>query len=596
MRIISSLARDIFIKYNRTTSLSTTLSSSLSSNLLSRYFSIENNNNNSNPLDSPVKPKIKIKKLKDDEISSSSTSSSDSSTVSSNSNLNSSNELKSALDAAASVVTETVSFQNSRVSMPTQVKDATSALSSSALSSGTISIPTSINEEIKDDFLDLKPYTYHLYNTEEDLREKERIKRMKAAIEAYEASTRITFIGMAANLGLGISKGITGFYLNSQALISDAVNSLGDVIGDIIVLYTITEARKSSTPELPWGRGKFEPLGALGVGTMLLGAGFYLGYAGFIDAMSVLDIKLDNIDPRVYLGLIEPSSIVGPPVVKEELLHQHIPYGIMLSGLGIVIKEALFRYTLKIGEKANSTAVIANAYQHKSDAIASWAVLFGLSGTYFLNLPIMDPIAGIAVSGLIIKQAVSILQDSIEELTDKPAEEKDVKELINTCLKVPGVLGIKKMLARKSGPYLFVEALIEVDGSISASAAHRIAELTRLELMKEYADRVSNAVVHIMPQGSSGLGEQYPFWARDHDFIKGEIKRAVLPIKEIHSVSEVQVYYRDNGLISTKVDIILPSNLTIQEAHAIAVRARRAIEVVLPGIGDVDVDLELEEA
>lgn len=81
----------------------------------------------------------------------------------------------------------------------------------------------------------------------------------------------------------------------------------------------------------------------------------------------------------------------------------------------------------------------------------------------------------------------------------------------------------------------------------------------------------------------------------DHDFIVAEIKRAVLPIKEIRSVSEVQVYYKDDGLIATKVDILLSASLTIQQAHGIAVTARKAIEKALPGIADIDVDLELEE-
>lgn len=155
-------------------------------------------------------------------------------------------------------------------------------------------------------------------------------------------------------------------------------------------------------------------------------------------------------------------------------------------------------------------------------------------------------------------------------MSDAPAGAIETEELRQTCLKVKGVLNIEELRARKSGPFLFVEATIGVDGSISASAAHRLAELTRLELLKEHPGRVANAVVHVTPLGSSGLGEQYPAWARDHDFIMSEIKRAVLPIKEIHAVSEVQVYYKDNGLISTKVDILLPPNLTIQQAHQIA--------------------------
>lgn len=83
-----------------------------------------------------------------------------------------------------------------------------------------------------------------------------------------------------------------------------------------------------------------------------------------------------------------------------------------------------------------------------------------------------------------------------------------------TCLAVKGVLEVQELKARKSGPFLFVEATIGVDGNISASAAHRLAELTRQELLNQHSGRVANAVVDVTPMGSSGLGEQYPYWAR----------------------------------------------------------------------------------
>lgn len=213
--------------------------------------------------------------------------------------------------------------------------------------------------------------------------------------------------------------------------------------------------------------------------------------------------------------------------------------------------------------------MIANAWQHRSDVITSMAVFAGLIGS-LMGYPILDPMAGVLVAGVIIKQAYAIGTDSLRDLSDAPADATETTALKNTCIGVKGVLSVEALKARKSGPFLFVEATVGVDGNISASAAHRLAQLSRLELLKKHPGRVANAVVHVTPLGSSGLGELYPAWARDHDFIVAEIRTAVLPIKQIHSVSEVQVYYRDNGLISIKTDIKLPANLTIQEAHGIA--------------------------
>jgi divalent metal cation (Fe/Co/Zn/Cd) transporter len=196
-------------------------------------------------------------------------------------------------------------------------------------------------------------------------------------------------------------------------------------------------------------------------------------------------------------------------------------------------------------------------------------VFAGLVGS-MLGYPILDPVAGVLVAGVIIKQAVIIGKDSLRDLSDAPASVGETDSLRKTCLSVTGVLQVQELKARKSGPFLFVETTVGVDGSISASAAHRLAEITRLALLSKHYGRVANAVVHVSPIGSSGLGEKYPSWARDHGFIEQEIRKAVKKITEIHAVSEVQVYYKDDGLISAKVDILLPSNLTIHQAHAIA--------------------------
>jgi divalent metal cation (Fe/Co/Zn/Cd) transporter len=224
----------------------------------------------------------------------------------------------------------------------------------------------------------------------------------------------------------------------------------------------------------------------------------------------------------------------------------------------------------------------------------SIAVFAGLVGS-MMGYPILDPVAGILVAGVIMKQAYIIAMDSLRDLSDAPASDGETDNLRRSCLSVMGVLQVEELKARKSGPFLFVEVTVGVGGSISASAAHRLAEITRLALLSKHYGRVANAVVHVTPIGSSGLGEKYPSWARDHGFIEQEIHKAVKKIKEIQSVSEVQVYYKDDGLISTKVDNLLPSNLTIHQAHVIAVQARKSIEEALPGIGSVDVDLELDE-
>lgn len=442
--------------------------------------------------------------------------------------------------------------------------------------------------------------------------------------EEEKVALEATSVSAAANLLFGVSKGVIGIAVNSTALIADAASCLGDLLCDGVVFYSVVEARKRATPDRPWGRGKFESLGALSIGGLLLLTGAGIGYTAFFDVIHVaastqyipVNWLAVNSISDLFTAIFYPSLLPPPPTEAVEAINQVIrdsaensskaidldlskislnqKLALGISGFSIVGKELLFRYILHAGEKANSAAVIANAWQHRSDVSTSFAVFVGLIGAT-VGYELLDPLAGLLVSGVITKQAYTISGEALRELSDIPADEAETDELRQTCLKVSGVLSVETIRARKSGPFLFVEVTVGVNGNISASAAHRLSELTRLALLKKHSGRVAGAAVDVTPLGSAGLGEHSPKYARDHDYIVEEVKKAALLIKEVISVSEVQVYYKDGGHISTKVDIVLSPNLTIQQAHQIAVKVRGSINKTLPAIDDIDVDLELDE-
>ena len=168
----------------------------------------------------------------------------------------------------------------------------------------------------------------------------------------------------------------------------------------------------------------------------------------------------------------------------------------------------------KAGERANSAAVVANAWQHRADVSTSSAVFVGLVGS-MMGYPLLDPLAGVLVAGVIVRQAFTIAIDSLKDLSDAPASVKETETLKKTCLDVSGLLTVEDIRARKSGPYLYVEVTVGVDGLISASAAHRLAMMTKMALLQQHEGRVANAAVHVEPLGSTGLGEQSPSWASE---------------------------------------------------------------------------------
>lgn len=408
---------------------------------------------------------------------------------------------------------------------------------------------------------------------------------------------RATQVGAIANFLLAGGKGFVGCAVGSTGLIADGVNSFGDLFADAVVWYTIVESRKKATPERPWGKGKLEPIGALTVGALLLTTGLGIGYSALGVAIDMGTSSIPALENVHFLFNIGSDTREGFED-SHKIIDANMMYvALGVSCTGVAVKEALYRYTLRAGERANSAAVIANAEQHRADVIVSSAVSVGLLGTLY-GVPVLDPLAGTMVAGVIIRTAYNTSLSSLRDLSDVPADTEETQMLIKECLKVPGVRTVESLQARLSGPYIFVECNVGVDGTITASAAHRLGELARKQMMMSNQGRVANAVVHVDPLGSTGLGENSPQWARDHDAVENEVEKALAPLYEptgITGVSEVQIYYRDDGSVAVKVDVFMSPELTIKGAHSLAQDARLQIESALPGVGEVDIDLELDE-
>ena len=165
-----------------------------------------------------------------------------------------------------------------------------------------------------------------------------------------------TKVGAVANVCLAISKGTLGFMVNSTGLIADAANSAGDLLCDAVVYYTVQEARKSATPDRPWGRGKFESIGALSVGGLLLCTGTGIGYSAltaaveFSNLAEIHGISASLISDLDSIGVGNTIEIVGNEIDQEEASTAAKFAALGVSAMSIFVKEMLFKYTLKAGE------------------------------------------------------------------------------------------------------------------------------------------------------------------------------------------------------------------------------------------------------
>lgn len=293
---------------------------------------------------------------------------------------------------------------------------------------------------------------------------------MTSADSQKSAGWRVTWAGVAVNIVLVAVKLVAGLAGHSEALIADAVHSLSDFVTDAVVLIGLRAGRRAPDASHPYGHGRFETLASSIVALSLIGVAAF--------------IAVDAIGRLVY-GQFEQAPSW---------------YTIGAAGLSIGAKEALYQVTMRAGRRARSAALIANAWHHRSDALSSIAVFVGVLGAQLHpSLRTMDGYAAIVVAILIVKVGLSILWDSLKEMTDT-APPKPIVEAIRECAgTVAGVRDVHGLKVRTVGGSYQIELDIVVDGWITVSAGHEIAVLTETAVRDAVAG-VSNIIVHVDPE------------------------------------------------------------------------------------------------
>lgn len=280
---------------------------------------------------------------------------------------------------------------------------------------------------------------------------------------------KVTLIGSAVNAVLIVLKFIAGFVGRSSAMVADAVHSLSDFISDVIVLVFVKIAGKPKDEGHDYGHGKFETLATVIIGVLLIVAGFGL--------------MINGIDTVI-------RSLNGEHLERPTML------AFIVAVVSIVSKEWLYRYTVNNGKKLNSQAVVANAWHHRSDAVSSGGTLIGISGAMFLGdkWRILDPIAAIVVSVLIIKSGYDIVKPCISELLEASLPEEMEKEIVSLVTGVPGIKYIHNLRTRRIGNGIAVDLHAKMNGDISLSEAHEMATAAENAIKHKFGN---NSIINI---------------------------------------------------------------------------------------------------
>lgn len=284
-----------------------------------------------------------------------------------------------------------------------------------------------------------------------------------------KTAIKTSVVTIAINGALTAFKLIAGVFGASYALISDAVHSASDVISTVIVMIGIKISSKKADKRHPFGHERFECVAAILLAVILFATGVGIGYTG-----------IRNIVTGAYKDFEVPSYIA-----------------LIAAAVSIVVKEGMFWYTIKAAKKVNSSALKADAWHHRSDALSSIGSLIGVIGG-LCGVSILDSVACLVICLFILKAAIQIFVDAINKMTDEACDEETeeaIREFVRSC---DGVKRIDKLMTRIFGNRIYVDAEIACDGNLLLTEAHAIAEKVHHGIENNFP-LVKHITVHVNP-------------------------------------------------------------------------------------------------
>ena len=294
---------------------------------------------------------------------------------------------------------------------------------------------------------------------------------------------KVTWTGSFVNFILVVFKFLAGIMGHSAAMIADAVHSLSDFATDIVVLVFTRISNKPQDKSHDYGHGKYETLATAIIGIALFAVGVGICWNGLLAIQTVW--KGGTLPPPGMLAF----------------------WGAIIS---IVSKELLYRYTIRIGRKVNSNAVIANAWHHRSDALSSIGTAIGIGGAIWLgeSWRVLDPMAAVAVSFFIVKVAVQLLKPCIEELTEKSLPDEIEQQICHIVENTPNVTALHNLRTRRIGNHYAIEMHVRMDGHLTLYEAHDKASAIEKKV-KEMFGPDTHVGIHVepikKPDGTYGL-------------------------------------------------------------------------------------------
>ena len=285
---------------------------------------------------------------------------------------------------------------------------------------------------------------------------------------------KVTLVGGAVNVALLLFKFVAGIVGHSAAMVADAVHSLSDFVTDLIVLVFVHISGRPQDKSHDYGHGKYETLATVVIGMALLGVAVGIIYSG----------------TTKIVAWANGASLSAPGMLA-----------LWAALLSIVLKEAVFRYSMVKARSLKSPAVEANAWHHRSDALSSVGTAVGIGGAIFFGQrwTVLDPIASVVVGLFIVKVAVDLLRRGVGDLMEQSLPDEVEEEIVRLVATVPDVTEPHDLRTRRLGSHYAIELHILMDGNLSLKEAHDRASQVE-ELLKSHYGASTHVAVHVEPK------------------------------------------------------------------------------------------------
>ena len=285
---------------------------------------------------------------------------------------------------------------------------------------------------------------------------------------------QVTLAGGAVNVVLLVFKFVAGILGHSAAMVADAVHSLSDFVTDVIVMVFVHISGKPKDKSHDYGHGKYETLAMTIIGFALLAVAISIVYGGFT---------------KIW-GWWNGQQLEAPGMLA-----------LWAALLSILLKEAVYRYTMVVAQQVDSQALEANAWHHRSDALSSIGTAIGIGGAIFLGQrwTVLDPVASVIVGFFIIKVSIELLRRGIGDLMEQSLPDEIETEILQLAASVDGVVDPHDLRTRRIGSHYAIELHILMPGDIPLRQAHDKASEIEDILRRHYGPE-THVAVHVEPE------------------------------------------------------------------------------------------------